>query len=191
MTEVVIRRAQNADLPAIIRLRCEWTRELDGDVEDPAFDERFAAWFSRESSRRITWLAEADGRVVGMMNLAVFERMPRPGRPPSHWGYLGNAFVQGAYRNQGVGRKLIHALLNYADDNGFERIVLSPSEPSVPFYERAGFGPADALLLRNAPGPSSTRANGTLMARGLLRGFYGPDARDQRAAPPGISPWSG
>jgi hypothetical protein len=32
------------------------------------------------------------------------------------------------------------------------------------------------------PRPSCTRANGTLMARGLLGGFYGPNARDQRAA---------
>ena len=29
-------------------------------------------------------------------------------------------------------------------------------------------------------GPSVTRANGTLMARGRLRGFYGPGTRDQR-----------
>jgi hypothetical protein len=29
-------------------------------------------------------------------------------------------------------------------------------------------------------GPSGTRANGTLMARRRLRGFYGPGARDQR-----------
>ena len=29
------------------------------------------------------------------------------------------------------------------------------------------------------PGPSTTRANGTLMARGRLRGFHGPGARDQ------------
>ena len=31
-------------------------------------------------------LAEVDGRLVGMMNLAIFERMPRPGRPASYWG---------------------------------------------------------------------------------------------------------
>ena len=30
------------------------------------------------------------------------------------------------------------------------------------------------------PGPPTTRANGTLMARGRLSGFYGPGARDQR-----------
>ena len=31
-------------------------------------------------------------------------------------------------------------------------------------------------------GPSDTRANGTLMARGRLRGFYRPGTRDQREA---------
>ncbi len=150
MTEIAIRRAETANLPEIIGLRSEWTREQDGDVDDPGFGERFAEWFVRESPRRITWLAEAGGRAVGMMNLTVFERMPRPGHPPSRWGYLGNAFVLAAYRDQGVGGKLIDMLLDYADDNGFARVVLSPSERSIPFYERVGFGPADALLLRTS-----------------------------------------
>jgi GNAT superfamily N-acetyltransferase len=156
MTEILIRRAENADLPEIIGLRSDWTREQDGEVDDPGFDDRFATWFVRESSRRITWLAKADSRAVGMMNLTVFERMPRPGRPPSRWGYLGNAFVLAAYRNQGVGNKLIGALLEYADDNGFARVVLSPSERSIPFYVRVGFGPADALLVRTSGGRATT-----------------------------------
>ena len=104
MTEAVIRRADDADLAAIAQLRREWTQEQEGDRGDPGFDERLAAWFARERPRRIIWLAEADGRPVGMMNLAIFERMPRPGRAPSRWGYLGNAFVLAAYRNQGIGR---------------------------------------------------------------------------------------
>jgi hypothetical protein len=31
--------------------------------------------------------------VYRMMNLAISERMPRPGRPASYWGYLANAYV--------------------------------------------------------------------------------------------------
>jgi len=31
------------------------------------------------------------------------------------------------------------------------RVVLSPTERSIPLYERAGFGPADALMLRTPP----------------------------------------
>lgn len=146
-TEAVIRRAEDSDLSAIARLRRESSVEQDGGGADPSFEERFAAWYERESPRRIMWLAEVDGGPVGAMNLSVFERMPRPGRAPSRWGYLGNAFVLAVYRNQGIGRQLLDAVLGYASENGFARVVLSPSERSIPFYERAGFGAAGALML--------------------------------------------
>jgi GNAT superfamily N-acetyltransferase len=94
------------------------------------------------------WLAEEGGRPVGMMNLAIYERMPRPGRALSRWGYLGNVFVFAAYRNRGIGSQLVSTALNYADQNGFARVVLSPTERSIPLYERTGFGPAGALMLR-------------------------------------------
>ena len=148
MTDAVIRRAEDADLAAIVQLRREWTREEHGDMADPDFEENLAAWYGREWSRRIIWLAEVDGRPAGMMNLAVYERMPRPGRALSRWGYLGNVFVLAEYRNRGIGSRLVSAALNYADHNGFVRVVLSPTERSVPLYERAGFGPASTLMLR-------------------------------------------
>src|ERR1700726_4836675 len=147
----MVRRAGEADLAVIARMRREGTLEQWGERGDPGFEERFADWFEREASRRITWLAEADGRLGGMMNLAIFERMPRPGRVPSRWGYLGNAFVLAAYRNQGIGRQLLNAVLGHADENGFARVVLSPADRSIPFYQRAGFGPADALMLWTPP----------------------------------------
>ena len=43
-------------------------------------------------------------------------------------------------------------MLGYADTAGLHRVVLSPSRRSVPFYRRAGFGAAGALLQRNHPG---------------------------------------
>ena len=151
VTAAVIRRAGDTDLASITQLRREWTREQDGDQPDAGFDARLAAWFAQESARRIIWLAEAAGRPVGMMNLSVFERMPRPGHAPSRWGYLGNAFILAAYRDQGIGTQLLGAVLSYADENDFARIVLSPSDRSVAFYQRAGFGPADSLMLRTPP----------------------------------------
>ena len=156
----MIRRAEYADLAAIVQLRREWTREEHGDIADPDFEENLTAWFGREWSRRIMWLAEEGGRPVGMMNLAVYERMPRPGRALSRWGYLGNVFVLAEYRNRGIGSLLVSAALDYADRNGFVRVVLSPTERSIPLYERAGFGPPDALMLRTppqAPAGSSSR----------------------------------
>jgi GNAT superfamily N-acetyltransferase len=150
VAEIVIRVAGEGDVAALARLRREWTEEQDGVRADPDFEERFAAWYAAESGRRVCWLAEVDGRPVGMVNLAVFTRMPRPGQPAARWGYLGNAFVVAGHRDLGIGARLVAALLNYADEQRFARVVLSPSERSVPFYQRAGFGPADMLLARES-----------------------------------------
>ena len=143
--------AGDEDLALLARLRREWTREHEGVHGDPDFEHRFTAWFERESARRITWLAEVERRPVGMMNLAVFERMPRPGRIASHWGYLANAFVLAAYRDQGIGTQLMNEVLSHARRSGFARVVLSPSDRAIPFYQRAGFTPADSLMLWTPP----------------------------------------
>jgi GNAT superfamily N-acetyltransferase len=149
---IVIRLASGADLPTLADLRRESTFELHTEREDDGFGERFAAWYEQETSRRLTWLAEDEGLAVGMMNLVLFERMPRPGPDPGRWGYLANAYVRPDYRDQGIGGRLLGAILAYADDRGFARVVLSPSQRSVPFYRRAGFGPADSLLSRERSG---------------------------------------
>ena len=72
------------------------------------------------------------------------------GRAPSRWGYLGNAFVLAPYRNQGIGGLLLGAVLGHARDDHPARVVLSPSERSIPFCQRAGFGPADVLMVWSA-----------------------------------------
>jgi GNAT superfamily N-acetyltransferase len=147
MTSVAVRQAGAADLAAITRLRRASAQEQDGEQADSGFEEAFASWFARETSHRIFWLVEVCGQPVGSMNLLVFDRMPRPGRPPSGWGYLGNAFVLAAYRNQGIGRQLLDVVLGYAAEHRFARVVLSPSERSIPFYRRAGFRAAEELLV--------------------------------------------
>ena len=66
------------------------------------------------------------------------------------WGYLANAFVLAAYRDQGIGSLLLRALLGHADDHGYVRVVLRPSQRAIPFYERLGFRPDEGLLVRPA-----------------------------------------
>lgn len=144
----MVRLATVDDGPAVATLRAAWTQEWSGPVPDVTFEARFAAWWETEGERRLTWLADTTGGPVGMVNLAVFERMPRPGRPPSYWGYLANAYVLPGWRSRGIGTALVGELLAAAAEEGLVRVVLSPSERSVPFYRRAGFGPADTLLVR-------------------------------------------
>jgi GNAT superfamily N-acetyltransferase len=149
MTAPVIRIAGAADGPALAALRRAWTAEQHGPVDDDEFEARFLDWYERESARRANWLAEVAGEPVGMMNLVAFERMPHPGRDAGSWGYLANAFVLAAYRDQGIGSLLLRALLSYADDHEYVRVVLRPSDRSIPFYERFGFSASSGLLVRH------------------------------------------
>jgi GNAT superfamily N-acetyltransferase len=149
MTPPVIRIAGAADAPALAALRRAWTAEQHGSVDDEGFEARFLDWYERESARRLSWLAEVRGEMVGMVNLAVFDRMPQPGREPGSWGYLANAFVLAAYRNQGIGSLLLRALLAHADSRGYQRVVLRPAERAVPFYQRAGFTQGTELMVRH------------------------------------------
>ncbi|OXM69538.1 GNAT family N-acetyltransferase [Amycolatopsis vastitatis] len=146
---VTIRRTDEHDAARIAALRRAWVEEDAGHpVADDGFDDRFAEWYAAEAGRRVIFLAELGREPVGMVNLVTFTRMPKPGRAPSLWYYLGNAFVRGGHRDRGIGTTLLEAAIGYAHEQGAVRIVLAPSERSRPFYRRAGFGPATMLLVK-------------------------------------------
>ncbi len=144
----VVRRATRDDGAVVAGLRHAWAGEQAGqDLTDPTFDEVFEAWFDREYDQRMTWLAFHQDLPVGMLNMLVFTRMPKPARRTSQWGYVANVYVDAAHRDAGVGRMMLDAALDFAKEQELARLVLSPSERSVPFYERAGFAPATSLMV--------------------------------------------
>ena len=125
-----------------------WTAEDHGDVADEGFEARFLDWYERESAHRICWLAELSGQPVGMMNLALFERMPRPGRDSGTWGYLANAFVLAPHRDQGIGARLLDRA-----PRARRRPRLHPRRPSA-LRTRDPLLPAGRLHpRRRLPGP--------------------------------------
>jgi GNAT superfamily N-acetyltransferase len=145
--QVMVRVAGDADAGAIAELRQAWTEELLGRAaSDSAFPERFEGWHAVERGRRVSVVADRDGVLVGMVHLAVFERMPAPERGSSRWGYLADAYVRPGHRDGGIGAAMVDRVMRHARELGCVRAVLAPTERSVPFYERAGFGPATMLM---------------------------------------------
>jgi GNAT superfamily N-acetyltransferase len=149
VSRATVRRCRPDDGPRLAGLRRAWVEENAGaEVPDPGYDEAYEAWWQREYDRRVSWVAELEGEPVGMLNMCVFTRMPAPGRLHSQWGYLANLFVLAGHRNGGIGAQLLADCLAFAREQKFVRVVLSPSERSVPFYLRAGFrAAADELML--------------------------------------------
>ncbi len=137
-----VRLATRGDVASFLALRSQWQAE----EPTPEFVQRFTAWFEQEWPTRRWWLALDDLRPVGMVNLKLVERMPAAQDERTRWGYLCNLFVSPGHRANGVGGSLLAALLVAARDQGLVRVVLSPSEESVPLYHRHGFTGAHGLL---------------------------------------------
>mgnify|MGYP000147076769 CR=1 FL=1 len=141
---LTIREERNEDRPALASLRARWAAEQDpGLREDPEFDDVYSRW--ADANPRKFFVAEEDGQLVGMLNLLVFERMPKPGKPSSNWVYLGNVYVLPDYRNAGIGAQLMQAAIEFSRSINAARMVLSPSPESGNFYARLGFQPAQEL----------------------------------------------
>lgn len=142
----VARATTDADLADLARMRVHWSTGEPGEP-DATFVADFARWWGTEAGRRVAWVARRHtGKAAGMANAAIFERMPRPAAPPARWAYVANVWVEPADRRRGVGGLLMDAVVTWAREADMERIVLNPSEISLPLYRRAGFRPADDLM---------------------------------------------
>ncbi|MCQ1948470.1 MULTISPECIES: GNAT family N-acetyltransferase [Arthrobacter] len=144
----MIRESTPLDIPQLARLRAAWVAEAGGDgPADAGFVAEFSTWLA--ANPRTFFVAVADGgdALIGMLNLSIFERMPKPDKPASVWVYLANTYVLPAHRNAGVGSALVSAAVDYARGIGAARIVTSPSQASKNFYARHGFEAAEELAV--------------------------------------------
>lgn len=145
-----MRQATGADVPALAALRASW----GAAGRDPAaaragaddLVDRLQRWWDRQGGSRAAWLAVEGERPVGMVNLAVFERMPHAGRSDARWAWLANLWVEPDRRRRGIASALMAAAVAWSRAEGMERVVLNPSEMSRPLYGGFGFRAADDLL---------------------------------------------
>lgn len=138
--------ARPEHLADLATMRTAWMLE-QSDLVEAAFTERLAAWWRTQESLRRIWVGRsADGTAVAMANAQVVDRMPRPGIRDTRWAYVANVWVDPAHRRRGVGRLVVDELLGWCRAEGLVRVVLNPSEVSVPFYRSLGFRAADDLM---------------------------------------------
>ncbi|HMM95678.1 GNAT family N-acetyltransferase [Phycicoccus sp.] len=137
---------RSRDLADLAGMRAAWAGE-QSDATEEGFAARLGAWWEAQGGVRHAWVVrDAGGGAVGMANCQVFDRMPRPGRPDRRWAYVANVWTAPAHRRRGVGRLLMTELLAWCREQGLVRVVLNPSEVSLPLYRSVGFRPADDLM---------------------------------------------
>ena len=131
----MIRPATHEDLPRVFELICalaEYERLLHqvvGTVEMLREDfDRGAFW---------CLVAEAEGAIVGLaLGAATYSTFRCR---PTLW--LEDIFVEPEFRGRGLGKALLHAVIDKGREMGAGRVdwaVLDWNTPSIEFYERMG-----------------------------------------------------
>lgn len=135
---VEVRLATPADAVTVAQLQYAMYREQGSDDEQ-GFVGRFTkAWLS-DLERTPTWLAELDGRPIGLQILNVVDKLPRPDQAVSRWAHGELLYVDEVARNLGIGRRLLDAMAEWAIANRVERIQCNASPDAVRLYQRVGF----------------------------------------------------
>jgi GNAT superfamily N-acetyltransferase len=159
MAGATIREATPEDIPELARPRWDIKVEL-GDVnpvmEFEPFARRFTA-FAAEALADPSWrafVAEAGGHLVGNLWIQLVPKVPAPSVESEAFGYITNVYVEPALRDGGLGGALLEAATEWALQRPVEFVVTWPSDRSRPFYDRAGFRPAeDSMSRRLRPEP--------------------------------------
>ena len=150
----MIRPAQRADVPALVRLRlanAERHVQLAPDIFRIPDAGAVRRHFEQVLGSALISVAELDGEVVGMV-----EVVPLP-EPPDHQilvprrGADVHTVVLDGYRGRGVGAALVAEAGRIAVAHGVSVLfagIFATNEEAVAFYSRSGFGSRGILLSR-------------------------------------------
>jgi len=148
--EIEIRLASESDAETLARLRYKLRSASHEVIEnEETFLARCAAWMNerlRQGSCWQCWIAEQQSVAVGAVWAQLVEKIPNPIAEPEHYVYLTNFYVREAYRDQGLGSRLLTAVLDWARRNNAQMIILWPTERSKSFYLRHGFSFVDDAM---------------------------------------------
>jgi GNAT superfamily N-acetyltransferase len=148
---VLYRIATAVDLPELAAMR--WDFRLEEAPGTPAHDRdtflRACGSFLQQGlddQRWAYWIAATDTQILAHIFIQRIPKVPKPNRLDDALGYVTNVYTRPAYRNQGIGTKLMAHVLRWAADQDLESLIVWPSAASTRFYQRAGFrGSADML----------------------------------------------
>ncbi len=139
MHNYILRLAHTADVAAIVALEEQWTAEDTTIGQIAASAEQVSSWLGP-----FCWVAEQTGTIIGFSTAAV-QTSEGLAVIPAGERYLqiDELYVVPAYRDSGVGGRLVERVLAEAASQGISRgRVYSASrdwQRIISFYERQGF----------------------------------------------------
>ncbi len=146
---IKIVKATDADFDAVMRMRMEALKVLNGLSEATEFDRTFVdhtAQYFRSSDQ--TTVLAVDREVIGCATICYIKMMPTFDHPNGKRAHIMNVYTRASYRRQGAASQMMEALIKEAKRNGVTELYLDATEYGRPLYEKCGFAKTqDGMVL--------------------------------------------
>jgi GNAT superfamily N-acetyltransferase len=154
-SDIAVRTATPADISALATLRWRWAPPEKTAQPDALrdFSSALEQWMTLQREVSVCKIALLDAELVGMAWLAVFDRVPNPDDLRRRSGDVQSVFGVPEHRGLGIGRRLMEAICETADNLGIKKLTVDSNDKAVPFYEHIGFTRPGLLLQRERPRP--------------------------------------
>lgn len=150
MPKVKIRLAKKSDIKALCHLRYHlYSEDGEATFSLKSYIKSASKVFLQSFNKK--WLhivVEIRGELVGCASIYKITTLPRPYKSKRDFGYLTNAYVKPEYRNKKIGSKILKEVIKYSKKNGFESIIVWPSDKAKSLYKRAGFSQTELSEIR-------------------------------------------
>ena len=149
MADTHIRPATPADLEPMVALIGElFTLEADFAANPDAQRSGLRLLFEQPDSH--LWVAEQGNAIVGLCTLQTLISTAEGGPV----GFVEDVIVTDSARGQGIGRRLLTTVQEWADANGLKRLQLLAdrnNHPAIDFYKALGWEKTQLIGLRRLP----------------------------------------
>jgi GNAT superfamily N-acetyltransferase len=158
---IAFRTAAAGDRDAVVDLILALNRHEADLTGDRRRDRAGAAAYYAELQQRLAKrsgrivLAEAAGRIVGLMGFSIDEDAAYVTDDVRRHGTVTDLVVDAAWRGRGVGRLLLAEAERLAGEAGCRRLmigVLARNEGAERLYRSTGFEPYVSILVKELPG---------------------------------------
>jgi GNAT superfamily N-acetyltransferase len=156
MCEFTLRLATVDDIPTLVShrhrmfedmaaLKGEQLAQAGLDAMDAAYAVLLRYEIPAGSTR--VWVIEDGGQVTASGALKFTDWLPRPDGSRRGLVYVHSVYTEPAYRQRGMARCILNAMLAYCRENGWPRISLHASDVGRGLYEQLGFKPTNEMRL--------------------------------------------
>ena len=148
MTNIIIRKASEKDIPVLLGLLYDLGRPKPQEDTDVDVFRKLVKKYFTDSDKKILVAELDDIEIVGMVSIVFLPRLNRT----SLEMYIPELIVLEKHQNQGTGKKLINACVKLAKEKKCHRIRLESGnqrKDSHQFYKNLGFEQSSLSFTKN------------------------------------------